>query len=195
MKLSKVKKIKSSYPVLIFEDFINKDLCNHLKKSIISEKNYDDFVMNGRNRINKGSNKFQSFINSSSKIKNFYNMINNSDRSSNKLSRLEKSKWTSLKKINGWSHYEVLNVDKKNNKIELFAVCEKEKRVTITKEQLKNKQIWRRGWEPRSRKSNFLQSSLMEQLIDGEISKKAAENEVRQKVRRKAEQKMIKKDY
>ena len=122
-------------------------------------------------------------------------MINNSDRSSNKLSRLEKSKWTSLKKINGWSHYEVLKVDKKNNKIELFAVCEKEKRVTITKEQLKNKQIWRRGWETRYRKSNFLQSSLMEQLIDGEISKKAAENEVRQKVRRKAEQKMIKKDY
>ena len=122
-------------------------------------------------------------------------MINNSDRSSNKLSRLEKSKWTSLKKINGWSHYEVLNVDKKSNKIELFAVCEKEKRVTITKEQLKNKQIWRRGWEPRYRKSNFLQSSLMEQLIDGEISKKAAENEVRQKVRRKAEQKMIKKNY
>ena len=122
-------------------------------------------------------------------------MINNSDRSSNKLSRLEKSKWTSLEKINGWSHYEVLNIDKKSNKIELFAVCEKEKRVTITKEQLKNKQIWRRGWEPRFRKSNFLQSSLMEQLIDGEISKKAAENEVRQKVRRKAEQKMIKKDY
>ena len=122
-------------------------------------------------------------------------MINNSDRSSNKLRRLEKSKWTSLKKINGWSHYEVLSVDKKNNKIELFAVCEKEKRVTITKEQLKNKQIWRRGWEPRYRKSNFLQSSLMEQLIDGEISKKAAENEVRQKVRGKAEQKMIRKNY
>ena len=121
-------------------------------------------------------------------------MINNSDRSSNKLSRLEKSKWTSLKKINGWSHYEVLNVDKKNNEIELFAVCEKEKRVTITKEQLKNKLIWRRGWEPKSSKSNLLQSSLLEQLINGEISKKTAENEVRQKVRRKAEQKMIKKN-
>ena len=121
-------------------------------------------------------------------------MINNSDRFSNKLSRLEKSKWTSLKKINGWSHYEVLNVDKKNNEIELFAVCEKEKRVTITKEQLKNKLIWRRGWEPKSSKSNLLQSSLLEQLINGEISKKTAENEVRQKVRRKAEQKMIKKN-
>ena len=116
-------------------------------------------------------------------------MINNSDRSSNKLSRLEKSKWTSLKKINGWSHYEVLNVDKKNNKIELFAVCEKEKRVTITKEQLKNKLIWRRGWEPRSSRSNLLQSSLLKQLIDGEIFKKAAENKVRQKVRKKQNKK------
>ena len=122
-------------------------------------------------------------------------MINNYDKEFNKTSKLENSKWTSLKKLNGWKHYEVININKKNNEIELFAVCEKEKRVTITKEQLKNKQIWRRGWEPRSRKSNFLQSSLMEQLIDGEISKKAAENEVRQKVRRKAEQKMIKKDY
>ena len=118
-------------------------------------------------------------------------MINNSDRYSNKLSRLEKSKWTSLKKINGWSHYEVLNVDKKNNKIELFAVCEKEKRVTTTKEQLKNKLIWRRGWEPRSGKSNFLQSSLLEQLIDGQISRKAAEKEVKQKARRKAELKLM----
>ena len=122
-------------------------------------------------------------------------MINKYDKAYNKISKLEKSKWTSLKKLNGWKHYEVININKKNNEIELFAVCEKEKRVTITKEQLKNKQIWRRGWEPRSRKSNFLESSLMEQLIDGEISKKAAENEVRQKVRRKAEQKMIKKDY
>ena len=122
-------------------------------------------------------------------------MISDKDKKYNKVSKLDKSKWTSLKKLNGWKHYEVMNIDKKNNQIELFAVCEKEKRVTITKEQLKNKLIWRRGWEPRSSRSNLLQSSLLKQLIDGEISKKAAENEVRQKVRRKAEQKMIKKDY
>ena len=122
-------------------------------------------------------------------------MISDYDKKYNKVSKLDKSKWTSLKKLNGWKHYEVMNIDKKNNQIELFAVCEKEKRVTITKEQLKNKLIWRRGWEPRSSRSNLLQSSLLKQLIDGEISKKAAENEVRQKVRRKAEQKMIKKDY
>ena len=33
-------------------------------------------------------------------------MINNSDKVFNKLSSLLKSKWTSLKKINGWSHYD-----------------------------------------------------------------------------------------
>ena len=107
MKLNKVKKIKSSYPILIFEDFINKDLCNHLKKSIISEKNYDDFVMNGRNRINKGSNKFESFINSSSKIKNFYNMINNFSfyRKCEKMIKkyYPESKWKINNKIKNFS--------------------------------------------------------------------------------------------
>ena len=81
--------------------------------------------------------------------------MNNSNKAFNELSRLEKSKWTSLKKINGCSHYVVLNVDKRFNKIELFAVCEEEKRVTVTKEQLKNKSFWIRGWESRSSKSNL----------------------------------------
>ena len=120
-------------------------------------------------------------------------MINNSDRISNKLSRLEKSKWTSLKKINGWSHYEVLNVDKKNNKIELFAVCEKEKRVVVSKKDLKDKQIWIRGWKPKLGKNNLKEGSLLEQIIDGQISRKAAEKEVKQKARRKAELKLMNK--
>ena len=72
-------------------------------------------------------------------------MINNSDKLFNKLSNLEKSKWTSLKKVNGRSHYEVLNINKKTGKIELFAVCEKEKRVIVTKDDLKKKLLWKRG--------------------------------------------------
>ena len=36
-----------------------------------------------------------------------------------------KTKWTSVKKINGWRHYEVRNVHKKNKKLELFSVCDK----------------------------------------------------------------------
>ncbi len=76
MKIKKVQTIDSSYPVLIFDNFIDKNLCDHLKKSIIAEKTYDDFVMSGRNRINKGSNRFENFVNNSYKIKNFYKMLN-----------------------------------------------------------------------------------------------------------------------
>ena len=120
-------------------------------------------------------------------------MINNSDKVFNKLSSLLKSKWTSLKKINGWSHYEVLNIDKKNDKIELFAVCEKEKRVIVSKKDLKDKQIWIRGWKPKAGKNNLTEGSLLEQIVDGQISRKAAEKEVKQKARRKAELKLMNK--
>ena len=74
-------------------------------------------------------------------------MINNYDKEFNKISKLENSKWTSLKKLNGWRHYEVINIDNKNNQIELFAVCRNEIRVIVNKEDLKNNQIWKRGWD------------------------------------------------
>ena len=44
-------------------------------------------------------------------------------------------------------HGQVININKKNNQIELFAVCEKEIRVIVQIEDLQNKQIWKRGWE------------------------------------------------
>ena len=74
-------------------------------------------------------------------------MINNYDKEFNKISKLENSKWTSLKKLNGWKLYEVININKKNNQIELFAVCEKEIRVIVKRDDLQNNQIWKRGWE------------------------------------------------
>ena len=40
-------------------------------------------------------------------------MISDYDKKYNRVSKLYKSKWTSLKKINGWKHYEVANIDKK----------------------------------------------------------------------------------
>tara|TARA_B100000073_G_scaffold105747_1_gene84845 strand:+ start:3327 stop:3557 length:231 start_codon:yes stop_codon:yes gene_type:complete len=74
-------------------------------------------------------------------------MINKYDEKFNKISKLKNSKWTSLKKLNGWKHYEVINIDNKNNQIELFAVCKNEIRVIVNKEDLKNNQIWKRGWD------------------------------------------------
>ena len=118
-------------------------------------------------------------------------MISDYDKKYNKVSKLDKSKWTSLKRLNGWKHYEVINIDKKNNKIELFAVCEKEKRVIVEKEDLMNKNLWARGWDSKMNKDN--DSSLMDQLVDGTISRGQAAREVRQIVRRKAEQQLLNK--
>ncbi len=77
-------------------------------------------------------------------VNHILSMINNYNKEFNKISKLENSKWTSLKKLNGWKHYEVININKKNNQIELFAVCEKEIRVIIQREDLQNKQICKR---------------------------------------------------
>ena len=114
-------------------------------------------------------------------------MISDYDKKYNRVSKLERSKWTSLKRLNGWKHYEVIKIDKKRNKIELFAVCEKEKRVIVSKKDLKDKQIWIRGWKPKPAKNNLIEGSLLDQIIDGQISRKSAEKEVKQKARRKAE--------
>ena len=116
-------------------------------------------------------------------------MISDYDKKYNRVSKLEKSKWTSLKRLNGWKHYEVINVDKKNNEVELFAVCEKEKRVIVKKEELKNKSLWIRGWDSKMNKDKT--SSLMDQLVDGTISRGQATREVRQITRRKAEQRLL----
>ena len=118
-----------------------------------------------------------------------FTMINDYNKKYNRVSKLEKSKWTSLKKLNGWKHYEVINIDKKSNKIELFAVCEKEKRVIVKKEDLKNKSQWVRGWDSKVDKDN--RSSLMDKLVDGTISRGQAAREVRQITRRKAEQRLL----
>ena len=116
-------------------------------------------------------------------------MISDYDKRYNRVSKLKKSKWTSLRKLNGWKHYEVINIDKKSNKIELFAVCEKEKRVIVKKEDLKNKSFWVRGWD--SKLNEDKRSSLMDKLVDGTISRSQAAREVRQITRRKAEQRLL----
>tara|TARA_B100000035_G_C20718958_1_gene430333 strand:+ start:41 stop:421 length:381 start_codon:yes stop_codon:yes gene_type:complete len=116
-------------------------------------------------------------------------MINDYDKKYNRVSKLERSKWTSLKRLNGWKHYEVIKVDKKRNNIELFAVCEKEKRVTVKKEELKNKSIWVRGWDSKMNKDKSL--SLMGKLVDGTISRGQVVRELRLITRRKAEQRML----
>tara|TARA_B100001094_G_scaffold320335_1_gene366419 strand:- start:295 stop:639 length:345 start_codon:yes stop_codon:yes gene_type:complete len=113
-------------------------------------------------------------------------MISDYDKKYNKVSKLDRSKWTSLKRLNGWKHYEVVNIDKKNKEIELFAVCEKKKRVTVKKKDLKNKSLWVRGWVSKTNNDDGL--SLMDELINGKISRAQAAREFREITRRKVAQ-------
>ena len=118
-------------------------------------------------------------------------MISDYDKKYNKVIKLDKSKWTSLEKINGHKHYEVISINKKKNKIELFPICEKERRITVFKEDLKNKRIWIRGWD--SKIDNNCETSFNDQFIDGTITRNIAKTELRQIARRKAEQPILKK--
>ena len=63
------------------------------------------------------------------------------------FNKLQNSKWTSLKKINGWYHYQVLNIYKKDKKVEMFAVCNKEIKIIISIYELKDKLKWIQGWK------------------------------------------------
>ena len=74
-------------------------------------------------------------------------------------------------------------------KLNCLLFCEKEKRVIVKKEDLKNKSLWVRGWDSKVDKDN--ESSLMDKLVDGTISRGQAAREVRQITRRKAEQRLL----
>ena len=56
------------------------------------------------------------------------------------------SKWTSIQKLNGWMHYEVLNVFKKQGLVEMFCVCKKAIKIKIKIKDLKDKTKWVAGW-------------------------------------------------
>jgi tryptophan-rich hypothetical protein len=43
-------------------------------------------------------------------------------------------------------HYEVLNVFKKKEKIELFPICKQDLKIIIPMQDLKNKSKWTPGW-------------------------------------------------
>ena len=54
------------------------------------------------------------------------------------MKHLEHSKWTAVKKIKNWRHYEVLNINKKEQKVEMFSVCAKKNRIEVSFDDLKD---------------------------------------------------------
>ena len=76
LKISKLKKIKSNFPVIVGEQIISKKVCNSLIKEITYSKSFDDMIMGGRSRINKGSNNFNKYISSSKISKKLFTTFN-----------------------------------------------------------------------------------------------------------------------
>ena len=62
------------------------------------------------------------------------------------MKHLEHSKWTAVKKINNWRHYEVLNINKKTQTVEMFSVCAKKIKIEVTFQDLKDRSKWLSGW-------------------------------------------------
>lgn len=70
-------KKNSNKQFIIIKNFINKIDCKKIINEIDRFKKYDDLVMNGRKRINKGSENFKNFMHISKTSLNFYKKINN----------------------------------------------------------------------------------------------------------------------
>jgi len=137
LKIEKLKKIKSNFPVLIGGNIIPKNICKTLIKEISRSKSFDDMIMGGRSRINKGSKNFDRYI-QNSKIskklfklfnsKSFYKKIENTFKKNFKDGSWENSnlpkifnskKFTIKKKLNSSELQKMLGNNYSNPKVNL----------------------------------------------------------------------------
>lgn len=76
LNIEKLKKIKSNFPVLVGRNVIPKNICKTLIKEISNSKSFDDMIMGGRSRINKGSKNFNNYIKKSKTSKKLFKVFN-----------------------------------------------------------------------------------------------------------------------
>ena len=62
LKIKKLKKIKTRFPVMLAEKALNSKQCEDLINEIKNSSSFDDMIMGGRSRINKGSKNFKRYI-------------------------------------------------------------------------------------------------------------------------------------
>jgi len=76
LKIEKLKKIKSNFPVLVGSNIISKNVCKLLIEEISNSKSFDDMIMGGRSRINKGSKNFNNYIKKSKTSEKLFKVFN-----------------------------------------------------------------------------------------------------------------------
>ena len=137
LRIEKLKKVKGNFPVLVGNNVIPKNICNTLIKEISNSKSFDDMIMGGRSRINKGSKNFNNYI-ENSKIskklfklfnsKSFYKKIENifkkkfkddSWKNSNLPKIFNPKKFTIKKKLNSYELQKLLGNNYSNPKVNL----------------------------------------------------------------------------
>ena len=76
LRVEKLKKFKNNFPILVGNKAISNHLCASLIKEISSSETFDDLIMGGRSRINKGSKNFKKYINKSKISKKLFQLFN-----------------------------------------------------------------------------------------------------------------------
>ena len=120
---------------MIAEKAISKDTCNNFVKEIQKSKAFDDMIMGGRSRINKGSQNFKKFIKSSKNAAQLYKQFNNFNFY-NTIEKIFKKKfkdssWSSVYKANTFQK-ERFTPKKKYNSSELKKILgKKHKKPTV----------------------------------------------------------------
>ena len=137
LKIEKLKIIKSNFPVLAGNKVLSKSICKALIKEISDSKSFDDMIMGGRNRINKGSKNFNNYIKKSKtseklfkvfNSKSFYKKIESifkknfkdgSWENSNLPKNFNQKKFTIKKKLNSSELQKMLGNNYSNPKVNL----------------------------------------------------------------------------
>lgn len=77
LNFNKIQKLNTPYPIITLNNFLDLKVCKKICKEINDFKKYDDLVMNGRFRVNKGSDHFNQQLKESPNLKSLYEQLNN----------------------------------------------------------------------------------------------------------------------
>ena len=99
--MKKIEVIKNlDFSHFIYRDYISKKYCSKIIEELNNFNKFDDNVMDGRNRINKGSKNFKNFLNKSKNSKKIYDKLNSIKFFNflKKKIKYKKFKWNEKKK-------------------------------------------------------------------------------------------------
>ena len=74
-----IKKINAPYSIGYIDDFLDNISCKKIFDEISAFKSYDDLVMDGRKRVNKGSKKFEDYLKKSPNLRSLYEELNSKE--------------------------------------------------------------------------------------------------------------------